>query len=144
MKFESKFDCGQTVWGVSYKDHVQIVRCETCNSTGKYAIKGVEYICPACEGRSSRRNYVGPKYYVSDFAATVGKIEITLQTLGYGAKGTQETEYMIDATGVGSGTVWKEDRLFATLQEANEYCDRVNSGIPKDEEVGEPIPEARW
>jgi hypothetical protein len=142
--FETKFGCGETVWGVSYQEHIQIIRCETCDSTGKYTIKDTEYICPACEGRSSRRNYAGRKYFIREFAATVGKIQVELQTMGFDATGIQKNSYMIDSTGVGSGTVWSEDRLFGSKQEAQEFCDRMNGALPADEEVGEPIPESRW
>ena len=37
---------------------------------------------------------------------------------------------MLKETGVGSGTVWHEHRLFATEEEAQEFCDKY---VPSDQ-----------
>ena len=31
---------------------------------------------------------------------------------------------MLKETGIGSGTIWREERLFATEEEANEFCEK--------------------
>lgn len=141
MKFESKFDNGQEVWIVQENEHYQIIRCVTCDSKGKIFIKDQEFICPGCEGRSKRRNYAGRKFSVAQHGI-VGKITIENQTLDYEPK--FEISYMIDSTGVGSGTIYREPRVFGSKAEAQGYCDRMNGALPVDEEVGEPIPESMW
>ena len=40
--------------------------------------------------------------------------------------------YMIDATGVGCGVVWLEERLFSTREEAEQSCG-IKEGDKKDE-----------
>jgi hypothetical protein len=49
--------------------------------------------------------------------------------------------YMLHGTGVGSGQVWKEERLFATREEAAEFCDRTNRPVLTDE--CEMLPEVK-
>jgi len=141
MKFETKFDNGQEVWIVQDNKHYQIIRCITCDSKGKIFLKEQEFICPGCDGRSSRRNYAGSKYCVSQHGR-VGKVSIENQTIGYDPKFI--ITYMIDSTGVGSGNVYEEARLFASKAEAQLYCDQHNGLLPANEEVGEAIPESEW
>lgn len=141
MEFRTKFDNGQRVWVVLKTEHYQIIRCVTCSSTGKVSIGGDEFICPGCNGRSSRRNYAGSKYYISD-TGTIGKVSVEDQMLGYDPK--FRITYMIDTTGVGSGTVYEQSQIFASEEEAKSYCDRMNGVLPQNEEVGEPIPESKW
>ena len=42
---------------------------------------------------------------------------------------------MLEETGVGSGTCWREERLFATEEEANEFCEKYVSSDYYDREA---------
>lgn len=67
------------------------------------------------------------KYEIFCYKATIGKVEIHQFAPKYGYKSV--VEYMLEETGVGSGQVWKEERLFATEEEAKEFC---NKYVPYD------------
>ena len=127
---KAKYKVGQRVYAVSHKsDSRQIhVKCDVCNSTGKVKIEGrdEEYVCPVCYGRTDTEHY-GYMYTISYCEATIGKIEIEEYAPEYSYK--SEVKYMLRETGVGSGRLWKEDRLFATEEEANEFCEKY---IPSD------------
>lgn len=42
---------------------------------------------------------------------------------------------MLEETGVGSGAVWREERLFPTKEEANEFCEKYISSDYYDEKA---------
>ena len=125
-----KFKIGQKVYAVYCKHDTRQkpVECEVCNSTGHVKIEGrnEKFVCPACHGKIETEHY-GYKYVISYRKATIGKIDIQEYAPEYGYK--SEIRYMLKETGVGSGTVWKEERLFATEKEANEFCEKY---IPSD------------
>lgn len=140
-----KFQLDQEVFAVTttYDIDYKNVHCDLCDSTGKISVSGKqgEYVCPACNGRvESVHN--GLRYKILKYGATVGKIEVTM----YSSRNQSYHHrsgvcYMLNETGVGSGQVWREDRLFATQEEAEEFCakyvpESINSdsrAIPKGE-----------
>ena len=67
------------------------------------------------------------KYEISYNEATIGKVETHEYAPKYEYKSV--VEYMLEESGVGSGQVWKEERLFATEDEAKEFC---NKYVPYD------------
>ena len=135
---EAKFKVGQRVFAVSNKsDSRQVhVKCDVCNSTGKVKVEGrdEEYVCPACHGRTETEHY-GYMYVISYYEATIGKIEIEEYAPKYKDRYKSEVKYMLEETGVGSGTLWREDRLFATYDEAKEFCEKYVSSDYYDEKA---------
>lgn len=127
---EAKFKINQKVYAVSSKSvsKREHVKCDVCNSTGKVKITGRDddYVCPVCRGQMET-TYDGFEYIISYPGASIGKV----QTEEYAARYNCESRvtYMLKETGVGSGTVWREDRLFATEEEAKEFCEKY---VPSD------------
>ena len=125
-----KFEVGQKVYAVIKKSDTRQkhVECDLCNSTGYVKVEGREenFICPVCHGRTETEHY-GYKYVIAYYEATIGKVEIQEYAPKYGYK--SEIRYMLEETGVGCGQVWKEERLFATKSEAEEFCKKY---IPSD------------
>lgn len=68
-------------------------------------------------------------YVISYYEATIGKIEIEEYAPKYKERYKSEVKYMLEETGVGSGTLWREDRLFATYDDAKEFCEKY---VPSD------------
>ena len=135
--YESKFSIGDTVWAVRSQWSHRIVKCLTCANTGKVKIGAEEFICPKCNGRAAHPQFAGHKYYV-DESGIVGQVRIehTDHEKFYTHRSEEPNpkfEYMIDATGVGSGTIWKEADLFATREEAQRFCDAQNAPLLQDE-----------
>ena len=128
----AKFKVGQKVYAVSTKcDSKWIhVKCDLCNSTGKVKIKGKgdRYTCPKCNGKTTAEFY-GYRYIISYPNAMIGKVNIEEYADKYKKCFRSKVTYMLDGTGVGSGAIWEENRLFATKDEAEDFC---NKYIPSD------------
>ena len=135
---EAKFKVGQRVFAVSNKsDSRQVhIKCDVCNSTGKVKVEGrdEEYVCPACHGRTETEHY-GYKYVIAYDGATIGKVEIQEYAPKYKRRYKSEVRYMLEETGVGSGTLWREDRLFGTYEEAKGFCEKYISSDYYDEKA---------
>ena len=128
-----KFELGQKVYAVKARTNTrqEHVKCEVCNSTGFVELKGIDdipFVCPECRGKMETVHY-GQEYMIAYSEATIGKISTEEYENRYGYK--SNVTYMLKETGVGSGTVWNENRLFATEEEALEFCDKY-------------IPSNRW
>lgn len=127
-----KYKLGQEVWAVCKKEERNRVNveCDLCNSTGKIEVQGYECMCPKCHKET--KEYVTNRTF---YVYSSGKIgEITTEE--YLKKYNRESKitYMLDVTGVGSGTLWSEDMLFETYDKASSFCKEY---IPSDE--GLPI-----
>lgn len=122
-----KYALDQKLYAVktTYDTKKQNVKCSLCESTGKIQIKGEFYTCPKCKGKTETI-YKGLKYIICA-SGNVGKIEIEEFSKKYRCKG--RITYMLDSTGVGSGTVWSENRLFPSEKEALDFCE---SHVPVD------------
>ena len=122
-----KFELGQKVYAVSSVSDTRRVHkeCDVCNSTGLVKVVGREenFMCPACEGKYKTEHY-GFKYVISYSRATIGKIDMQVYASKYKNRYKSEVKYMLEETGVGSGTLWYENRLFGTKEEANEFCEK--------------------
>jgi len=139
MNYSTKFNLGDHVWGISHHRFDRIVHCKPCGNTGKIQIDGEGLICPKCNGRSTHTQYAGEKFYVAEFDAVVGKISVEHVDSLYARWDSDEGRpnpkmtYMISNTGIGSGRVWDEDRLFSSMVDAQASCDRKNGTLPQDE-----------
>lgn len=133
-----KFELGQKVYAVTsvYSNKEQHVTCDVCNSTGMVEIKGQEYNCPSCHGKMETV-HLGFKYVISHEKAEIGKINMELYSKRYERQYKSEVRYMLRETGVGSGSLWREERLFATKAEAQEFCDKYAPASWYDSE--EPV-----
>ena len=120
-----KYKLNQKVWAVTshYNTHIEHEKCDLCNSTGVVEINGDSYECPKCNGRTKTVND-GFKYLIST-SGKIGKINIEEYAKKYRTEKSRIT-YMLDSTGVGSGTIWYETRLFPTEQAAKEFCETRN------------------
>ena len=103
------------------------VKCDVCNSTGKVKIVGKdgEYTCPVCHGEliENENKYVFKIIYSN---ATIGRVQYTEYSSKYkfmGKKFKTESSYLVEETGVEcGGAVWYENQIFATEQEAQNFC----------------------
>lgn len=148
MNIQTKYSLGACIWAVSTDYFTLKVKCEACQSTGKITIMGVEYDCPVCNGTGGKDKQCGRRHFVTG-SGEVGKITFEIvagkwtdQSSNYVSYFSSEDlarpddvqiHYMLDSTGIGSGTLWKENTLFSTRQEAQSFCDSENAKLPKDE-----------
>lgn len=129
MEIKTKFEIGQLVYAVSNSILTVKETCEVCSGKGRIDLKGKDYLCPECHGNRMITK-TRPEAYRIQYHSQVGKITVEVQDDQY-----KET-YMLKATGVGSGTLWDSENLFASNQEAEEYCREMNKKVGlEDEEV---------
>lgn len=122
-----KFKIGQKVYAVRSTPCRREVNesCAICNSTGVVRLGAGhrEYVCPECQGK-----HYDYKYYIAHREATIEKIEIQEHPPKYANGCKSEIRYVLK--GIDIGTAWRENRLFATEEEANEFCEKfVPSGF---------------
>jgi hypothetical protein len=132
MKIETKFDLGQKVYPISQKRKEEFVVCPSCGGVGTIIIQltGVEITCPKCYGRRGSTEYRELEWYVHyDYASKIGKVDVERYN-EYDKNHESRTAYMLEATGIGSGTIWYEEKLYPTLIEAQEECDKRNAKNP--------------
>lgn len=148
MTITTKYDLGQRVFSVRRDYATRIIKCKCCNNTGTVTINGAEYTCPKCNGTANSKEHCGHKWFVWE-EGEIGKVEYQVTAGKFASSNSNmpryftdeqlqtpdeiEIKYMIDATGVGSGTLWEELDLFATREEAQAKCDEENALLPKDE-----------
>lgn len=132
-----KFKVGQRVYAVGSVSDVRQkhVECDVCDSTGYVKIEGKDrkFICPACNCRMEAEHY-GYKYLISYYGARIGRVQATEYAKKYRSYKSEVT-YMLEETGVGSGTIWKEERLFATEEEAKDFCEKYMPSDYYDQEA---------
>ena len=127
MEITTKFNLGQKVYPIRSFRKELITTCPICDGIGEVTISGKEYTCPECCG-SGTRTLVEPQKWqvVDEYISKIGKIAVELYAERYQKRNEGHTRYMLGATGVGSGTLWNEDDLFATIEEAQAECERRN------------------
>lgn len=127
-----KFKIGQKIYAVTHTSDKEKVhqKCDLCNSTGKVRIEGKneEIICPYCRGMMDVKHH-GYRYKIDYYGAKIGKIQTEEYSKKYKDCETRIT-YMLEETGVDSGLIWKEERLFRTEREAKDFCEKYK---PSDE-----------
>jgi predicted RNA-binding Zn-ribbon protein involved in translation (DUF1610 family) len=132
MELTTKFNLGQEVWAITSSSATRIVHCETCKREGVVTIGGEQFTCPKCGGTSKHPRHIGQRWYVSEHS-TIGKVEVERYSRPDQIH-EDKVSYMIEETGIGSGLIWKEDRLFATEREALEACAALNAGRRFDDD----------
>ncbi len=139
MILQSKYDLNQEVY-VIQKDHKQEwIKCPACGGNGHVTLLNGDRTCPECYGRAGHYVNRQLEWQVKGML-TIGQIrhEITniepddiFDNVGHYKEGNTKTkvqymQYMAYETGVGSGTLYYEDKLFPTLDDAEIECNKLN------------------
>lgn len=132
MNFETKYKLGQRVHVLSVrKNDRKQVKCSLCNGRGEVNITNSERstYCPDCS-----RGYIWVEEPCCDFfkyIGVIGKIRIESYSdadcVSESYKGKHTIKYMIDSTGVGTGTVWSEEQVFNTIDELEAEAERIEA-----------------
>ena len=139
MNLTTKFDLGQEVLAISQEHKTVFVPCEHCAGVGEVIVDGATYSCQKCYGQKGNDKSVGMPWAIK-FEGRVGQVRAKIE---YPAdpddsldnmerdetKTESQNEYMLLESGIGSGTIWYEDRLFASRPEAEAECDKRNSEL---------------
>ena len=133
MLFTTEMNIGDRVWAVVTAPATRKVRCLTCHNTGNVVLGVETFTCPKCQGKCLHDEYVGIRWVVYH-EGIIGQIRVHQVITGSSSRikadsaTKTEVEYMIDTTGITSGTVWKERDLFLTRKLAEAACVRRNEG----------------
>ena len=139
MNITTKFDLGQTVVFIWHEPTERIVNCDVCDGTGWIHVKGTRYLCPECNGRRTTREHIPARWHIVN-TGIIGRIEVETRIhepverdpahphLTQTPLGPMAINYMLDVTGIGSGTMHYEPNVFETAAEAQAECDRRNAG----------------
>jgi len=133
MDINTKFNLGDHVYyAESNYEGILTKYCDLCGGSGKLSlVVGGEVQCTECRGSKGvfkgvylRKPHLNP--------SKIGRIQATKYDDNPRISYKDEISYMLYATGVGSGTLHKEDELFATKDECQKYCDSFNETVIKD------------
>ena len=126
MNIQTKFSLNDFVYVITQGGYNAFIPCETCNGEGKVELvnSGKKISCPDCYGRKGNRQWVQTKW-VAETYGKIGKIDVQFYADDYERE--NKIRYMLDSTGVGSGTCWKEEHLFLSFEDAQNECERLNS-----------------
>lgn len=111
-----RYSIGATVFSASVKFEAEKFSCPDCLRTGRWNVRspvGLEAMveCPRCRGTG-----------VLDQEGRVAQVlELTVGSIQINTAGDYDDKYiryMCNETGVGSGTIWSEDSLFSSREEA--------------------------
>jgi len=144
MQLNSKFEPLQKVWPIRKDRAKEFIPCGFCNQTGEIqGVNGVKASCPKCYGHKGRWEYNDLEWQTGP-PVTIGRIQLTY-TAGqagipdeemFDNMGPQqesvEEEYMCIETGIGSGSVYHGERLFASAEEAEAECRKRNGENEED------------
>lgn len=121
---ETKFSVGDTVWHASTATEKKQHPCPDCLDSREWkaispAGDEFNFRCPRCSA-----NYVARDELSLAYTASVPAVrKLTIGSVRYDShdtwgEGKSPASYMCEETGVGGGSVYNEDRLFATEAEA--------------------------
>ena len=142
MNIPAKFDLGQDVYAIRNQHKRVWIICSFCGGVGRVDGKdGTDAHCTKCGGHKGKYEYQPTRWMLADDGP-----EDNAQVLGgmltIGCINAQVTEhpedhenvgcadgitYMTRQTGVGAGTLWREQNMFLTRDEALAECDRRNA-----------------
>lgn len=136
MQITTKFSIGDTVYPITEKKTPVLVSCPRCNGIGTMQLmSGDEIPCNylGCE-RGKICTGSKHKWQRAHVHGVVGQIrvEVTAGEFCYNYKSENGGDgtailYMLDSTGVRTGTLWDEADLSTSLKDARAECDRRNA-----------------
>ena len=137
MIIETKFSINDVVWAIHLGRRKSWIICEACEGAGKITLKDKKpHCCPVCYGRFGKTEYFETEWSVQT-SLTIGEVQAKItnitkddifENVGHYEEGKdkRKVDYMAYETGVGSGTMWPEEVLFPTREEAQAECDKRN------------------
>ncbi len=138
MNITTQFDPGQKVWLIYAGRQEYTVPCSFCAGSGHVVgVDGSRRGCPSCYGKGGEAAWRREAWYV-DRELTIGQIRVEVTDSpgtddgnfsNFKPQSGREEHCMCVETGIGSGSVWPVDVLFATRDEAQASCDQRNADL---------------
>jgi hypothetical protein len=126
MMIETKFNFNQKVYKIGHIYKENVTKCPTCKGTNKVELTTGRLLdCPDCFDGFYRKRL--PVEWRISLSGKVDKIGVEFYSPKYSKDNSSRIYYMLDVSGVGSGTLHYEDTLFASEKEAEEECIKLNN-----------------
>ena len=154
MDIKTKFDLGQKVHLIKFDTRPIRIKCPDCGGVSKTETKaGGFLVCDKCRYAEMHGHLPGTvgsieesQWYVYG-SGVVGRISATVYDYDGGdpdskfcnykppEPGSDRIEYMLWETGVGSGTLHPEEKVFATVREALDECNYRNMMVDESQPI---------
>ena len=133
MNVKTKHNIGDLVYPIRKNGYNKRIGCKTCTGSGRVRINDTKRTmsCPDCYGRGGNMEWQTEEWrVVHKSVSKVGKISFEI----YRKEEEREDQkyYMLEATGIGSGSNWSEENLFKSSDKAKLECDKRNKEETKD------------
>lgn len=118
MIIETKYNLKDVVYSAYTTQEPYYEACPDCDGSGFWKIEGKDKTvrCETCNPHYSYNGTVGKvtkyKYFPKIESLTVGQVRTEVD------RKSKKVVYMCKETGIGSGTLWSEEYLFSTAEEA--------------------------
>ena len=114
---DNKFEIGEEAYTVYRKP--THYKCPVCEGDGKFLHNGYEVLCRNCNGTGKLHN---PKQYVMEICnVRVRRIKVSKW------ENTISIKYCVTSD-IANVKNRNENNLFATIEEAEKYCEDINTG----------------
>jgi len=132
MELKTKFGIGNKVVGISHYSKEVFIPCSTCDATGEIKVKDKKFECPDCYGKGGRTEYKTKEWNVVNNEEILGcdnviRIDIDVTREEVKIRYILGRKYSKSY----SGTLWDENDLFKTVEEAEVECKRRNEDLDK-------------
>ena len=146
MNIETKFDIGDTAYlgRADWREHR--VECPSCKGSGWWTVVAHsgdlghwQVTCQVCKDYHIWDDTARGRGTVKQSGREAVVSEMTIGSIQVNTHDDRETRYMCVETGIGTGTIWSEEDLFHTRDEAiahalQEVQDNLPEALKKDDE----------
>ena len=127
MQINTKFNLDDYVYPISKGTKTISHTCKVCKGKGVIQVQGESFNCPKCYGRKVVHETLPEMWRIIERCiGQVGQVRVEITSEEYDDEASRYT-YMLSSTGVGTGTLWKEEDLFLDKKEAQAICDEHNT-----------------
>ena len=136
MEIKTKFNHGQRVQAIIQGQEKYTEKCPICEGNGYFTYKDKKIECSesGCWGKGYITKYKETNWHIPKNIDSIGWSNFEIQKIGVElynpnnkkvSKNRSWIYYMADS----SGTMWNEDNLFASVEEAQAECEKRNKEI---------------
>jgi len=133
MEIKTKFNLGDKVVGILHYMKKIFIPCSTCDGTGVIIVKDKNFKCPDCYGEYGHDEYKTKAWHIANDEGVLSGYDNVVKIDIDVTREKTEIRYLLGRkySKSYSGTLWDENDLFKTVEEAKEECERRNEELEK-------------
>ena len=132
MKIETKYDFGKRLYPIMRGTEQYNEKCEFCEGVGYIIHKGKEIGCQECYGEKIVTKFKKLQWFIAKNHSFVVQ-RISTEHFNPNNKSVSTNGDKITYMAANSGTMWRENELFSSIEEAEKECLKRN--LLKDEKI---------